>query len=172
MPNQYYTAADCGPDGDLIKCHLLLEELRCHDGAGNPCSDCGGEVKLLVETAWGFKAIRETLGQPIKVSSGYRCRQHQERLFNEAVAKYGSEEEAAKWVAPPGSSPHEYGAALDCHQSAMTPQAFLNLVADRLNGDCRLGLYDDFVHYDRAHYLDPNPDPTHYHRGARWGHSS
>lgn len=169
MPNRYYTAADCGPGGDLTKCHLLLDELRCHDDAGNPCADCGGEVKLLVEAAWGFKAIREALGQPIKVTSGYRCRKHQEGLFEAAVAKYGSRAEAAKRVAPPGASPHEYATALDCHQGAMSPRAFRDFVAKLLNGDCRLGLYEDFVHFDRAHYLTPNPDPAHFRRGVRWG---
>lgn len=172
MSNCFYTAADCGPGGDLTKCHLLLEEVRCHDSAGNPCPDCGGDVKLLVETAWGFKAIREALSQPIKVTSGYRCRKHQERLFKEAVAKYGSESEASKWVAPPGASPHEYATALDCQQGAMTPLAFRDFIAQHLDDDCRLGLYDDFVHFDRAHYLDPNPDPVHFHAGARWGHGS
>lgn len=172
MSNRFYTAADCGPGGDLTKCHLLLEEVRCHDRSGGPCPDCGGEVKLLVETAWGFKAIREALGQPITVTSGYRCWKHQERLFREAVQKYGSAKKAAKWVAPPGYSPHEHAAALDCHQAVVSPAKFRDLIARVLSGDCRLGLYDDFVHYDRAHLLVPNPDSVHFRAGARWGHGS
>jgi|GEM_PF-3873137 len=169
MPNRYYTAADGGPSGDLTKCHLLLDELRCRDDAGHACPDCGGEVKLLVETAWAFKAIREALRQPIQVTSGYRCRKHQERLFQEAIARYGSRSVATRHVAPPGASPHEFATALDCRQKVMSPRAFRDFVANLLNDDCRLGLYSTFVHIDRAHYLDPNPHPAHYRRGVRWG---
>ena len=38
--------------------------------------------------------------------------EHQRRLWNEAVAKYG-ERGARKWVAPPGRSNHQAGNALD-----------------------------------------------------------
>ncbi len=44
----------------------------------------------------------------------------QERLFHEAVAKYGSKAEAARWVATPGTSAHESGDAVDLGPSAAT----------------------------------------------------
>lgn len=40
------------------------------------------------------------------VNSGYRPPWYQARLFTAAVAKYGSEAAAGKWVAPPGKSRH------------------------------------------------------------------
>ncbi len=40
------------------------------------------------------------------VFSGYRPPWYQKRLFDAAVIKYGSEEAARKWVAPPGKSRH------------------------------------------------------------------
>jgi hypothetical protein len=40
------------------------------------------------------------------VNSGYRPAWYQKRLFDAAVKKYGSEEAARKWVAPPGKSRH------------------------------------------------------------------
>ena len=40
------------------------------------------------------------------VFSGYRPPWYQKRLFDQAVAKYGSVAEARKWVAPPGKSRH------------------------------------------------------------------
>ena len=40
------------------------------------------------------------------VNSGYRPPWYQKRLFDAAVKKYGSEQEARKWVAPPGKSRH------------------------------------------------------------------
>jgi D-alanyl-D-alanine carboxypeptidase len=40
------------------------------------------------------------------VNSGYRPPWYQKRLFDAAVKKYGSEQAARKWVAPPGKSRH------------------------------------------------------------------
>jgi zinc D-Ala-D-Ala carboxypeptidase len=52
-------------------------------------------------------------GVEVYVSSGWRSRKYQEQLFREAVSKYGSKEEAARWVATPGTSAHESGDAVD-----------------------------------------------------------
>ena len=52
-------------------------------------------------------------GVEVYVSNGWRSRTYQEHLFREAVSKYGSEEEAARWVATPGTSAHESGDAVD-----------------------------------------------------------
>jgi D-alanyl-D-alanine carboxypeptidase len=47
------------------------------------------------------------------VDSGWRSPQYQEQLLQEAVSKYGSEEEAARWVATPDTSSHVSGDAVD-----------------------------------------------------------
>ena len=47
------------------------------------------------------------------VNSGWRSSADQERLRQEAVVKYGSEAEAARWVAPPNDSAHVSGDAVD-----------------------------------------------------------
>jgi len=47
------------------------------------------------------------------VDSGWRSPEYQERLLHEAVSKYGSEEEAARWVATPSTSAHVSGDAVD-----------------------------------------------------------
>jgi D-alanyl-D-alanine carboxypeptidase len=47
------------------------------------------------------------------VDSGWRSPEYQERLLHEAVSKYGSEEEAARWVATPSTSAHVSGEAVD-----------------------------------------------------------
>ena len=52
------------------------------------------------------------------VDSGWRSRAYQERLLQEAVAKYGSEAEAARWVATPNTSAHVSGDAVDIGPSA------------------------------------------------------
>ena len=47
------------------------------------------------------------------VDSGWRSPQYQEHLLQEAVSKYGSQEEAARWVATPETSAHVSGDAVD-----------------------------------------------------------
>jgi zinc D-Ala-D-Ala carboxypeptidase len=54
------------------------------------------------------------------VDSGWRSPEYQERLLQEAVSKYGSEEEAARWVATPETSPHVSGEAVDIGPSDAT----------------------------------------------------
>jgi D-alanyl-D-alanine carboxypeptidase len=47
------------------------------------------------------------------VDSGWRSPEYQERLLHEAVSKYGSLEQAARWVAAPNTSAHVSGDAVD-----------------------------------------------------------
>jgi hypothetical protein len=47
------------------------------------------------------------------VDSGWRSPAYQEQLLHEAVSEYGSEEEAARWVATPSTSAHVAGDAVD-----------------------------------------------------------
>jgi zinc D-Ala-D-Ala carboxypeptidase len=53
------------------------------------------------------------VGIQLVVNSGWRSPEHQERLLQEAVSEYGSEEEAARWVATAETSPHVSGDAVD-----------------------------------------------------------
>ncbi len=52
------------------------------------------------------------------VDSGWRSPEYQEHLRQEAVSKYGSEAEAARWVATAETSPHVSGDAVDIGPSA------------------------------------------------------
>jgi zinc D-Ala-D-Ala carboxypeptidase len=47
------------------------------------------------------------------VDSGWRSPEYQNQLLREAVSEYGSEEEAARWVATADTSPHVSGDAID-----------------------------------------------------------
>ena len=47
------------------------------------------------------------------VDSGWRSPEYQDQLLREAIAKYGSQEEAARWVATADTSPHVSGDAID-----------------------------------------------------------
>ena len=54
------------------------------------------------------------------VQSGWRSPEHQQQLLDEAISKYGSEAEAARWVATPETSPHVSGDAVDLGPSDAT----------------------------------------------------
>jgi hypothetical protein len=59
-------------------------------------------------------------GIELDVTSGWRSPEYQERLLREAVSKYGSEAEAARWVATADTSPHVSGDAIDIGHSKAT----------------------------------------------------
>jgi D-alanyl-D-alanine carboxypeptidase len=66
-----------------------------------------------------LQALREAAtdaaddGVELYVNSGWRSPEYQKQLLREAVSKYGSEEEAARWVATPDTSAHVSGDAVD-----------------------------------------------------------
>ena len=57
------------------------------------------------------------VGVEIYVESGWRSPAYQERLLREAITTYGSEQEAARWVATPNTSAHVSGDAVDIGRS-------------------------------------------------------
>jgi LAS superfamily LD-carboxypeptidase LdcB len=66
-----------------------------------------------------LRALREAAtdaadeGIEFYVNSGWRSPEYQNQLLHEAVSRYGSEEEAARWVATADTSPHVAGDAVD-----------------------------------------------------------
>ena len=54
--------------------------------------------------------LAEPLLRPV---SGFRDPARQAQLWQQALARYGSPQEARKWVAPPGGSAHQSGRAID-----------------------------------------------------------
>ena len=76
----------------------------------------GRKVQMHADAA---AALRDLLsdaraaGVGIIPISGFRTIAYQESLFRKAVAKYGSEETAVRWVARPGHSEHHSGRAID-----------------------------------------------------------
>ncbi len=73
-----------------------------------------------------LKALREAAtaaaedGVEFHVNSGWRSAEYQNQLLREAVSTYGSEEEAARWVATAATSPHVSGDAVDIGHSDAT----------------------------------------------------
>jgi LAS superfamily LD-carboxypeptidase LdcB len=81
----------------------------------------GRVVKTLPPAAIAFKKMQEAAhreGVSIIPISGFRTGSYQQKLFANAVKRYGSKEGAARWVAPPGYSEHHTGLALDIGDEA------------------------------------------------------
>jgi zinc D-Ala-D-Ala carboxypeptidase len=70
-----------------------------------------------------LKALRQAAtaaaddGLKFYVNSGWRSPKYQNQLLSEAVSKYGSQDDAAKWVATAAKSPHVSGNAVDIGHS-------------------------------------------------------
>ena len=73
-----------------------------------------------------LRALREAAtdaaddGIEFYVNSGWRSPEYQNQLLREAVSEYGSEAEAARWVATADTSPHVSGDAVDIGHSDAT----------------------------------------------------
>jgi zinc D-Ala-D-Ala carboxypeptidase len=59
-------------------------------------------------------------GVEFLVESGWRSPEYQDQLLREAISEYGSEEEAARWVATADTSPHVSRDAVDIGPSDAT----------------------------------------------------
>jgi zinc D-Ala-D-Ala carboxypeptidase len=68
------------------------------------------------------RAATDAAGNGVEffVNGGWRSLAYEERLRREAVVKYGSEEEAARWVATPNTSAHVSGDAVDIGRTDAT----------------------------------------------------
>lgn len=99
------------------------------------------------------------------LNSGWRSAAEQERLFREAVKKYGSDGEAVRWVARPGTSPHEAGDAVDLGPAAALTWlerhgASYGLCQTYRNEPWHFELRHDAVeHGCPTPYADPADDP-------------
>ncbi len=104
-------------------------------------------------------------GITFHLNSGWRSPAYQEQLLDEAVARYGSRAEAARWVATPATSPHVSGDAVDL--------ADLDATTWLSEHGARYGLCQIYVnepwHFELrphtedagcpARYADPSRDP-------------
>lgn len=59
------------------------------------------------------RAAAAAEGVELRVTSGWRSAAEQQELVERALERYGSVEEAHRWVLPPESSEHVAGAAID-----------------------------------------------------------
>jgi hypothetical protein len=107
---------------EIAKLQNELAGRAARTGASAPLelNIVGGSVDKLASVADDLEgSVRQMIadaaaaGHDLTVTSGKRSTEQQRVLWNAALAKYGSPAEARKHVAPPGSSMHEQGAAVD-----------------------------------------------------------
>jgi zinc D-Ala-D-Ala carboxypeptidase len=104
-------------------------------------------------------------GVKLVVNSGWRSPAYEDQLRREAVSKYGSKAEAARWVATGTTSPHVSGDAVDIGPADATP--WLSAHGAEY-GLCRIYANEPW-HYELrpeaiaggcpAMYSDPTQDP-------------
>ena len=104
-------------------------------------------------------------GITLHVNSGWRSPEYQNQLLREAVSTYGSEANAARWVATADTSPHVSGNAVDIGNEDST--AWLS-VHGATYGLCRI-YRNELWHYELRpeaigrgcppRYADPTRDP-------------
>ncbi|MBT2484351.1 MULTISPECIES: M15 family metallopeptidase [unclassified Microbacterium] len=104
-------------------------------------------------------------GVDVRVNSGWRSAALQDRMLQDAIAEYGSEAEAARWVATPATSAHVSGDAVD-----LGPLPALDWLAQRgwRYGLCQIYANESW-HYELRPdaatdgcpemYADPTEDP-------------
>lgn len=110
--------------------NFALEEFACHDGTAVPAPFLANVREL----ARNLQALRDLVGRPVHVLSGYRT-----PTWN---AKVGGVQ----------GSQHLLARAADLHVDGMTPDALHaaieHLIAVGRMKQGGLGLYPTFVHYD------------------------
>lgn len=110
------------------------------------------------------KATRdaESEGVYVMVNSGWRSSELQTQLLQDARAEYGSEEEAARWVASPETSLHVSGDAVDVEGGGASDWLATNGAG---YGLCQTYLNEPW-HFEfqaaapTAGCAEPYPDPT------------
>jgi zinc D-Ala-D-Ala carboxypeptidase len=127
-----------------------------------------GVAKLNSELLGALRrAAADAAGDGVQfyVDSGWRSPEYQEQLLHEAVVKYGSEEEAARWVATAQTSPHVSGDAVDVGPSGAAAWlsehgAAFGLCQIYGNEPWHYELRPDAIdHGCPAMYADPTHDP-------------
>jgi len=104
-------------------------------------------------------------GVALVVNSGWRSAAYEDELRREAIARYGSEAEAARWVATGTTSPHVSGDAVDLGPARAMPWLAEHGAA---YGLCRVYANEPWHYELRAGavargcpplYADPTQDP-------------
>lgn len=113
-----------------LTANFKLDEFRCKDGCGVP----DPLLPNVQELAANLQILRDQIGKPISIMSGYRTREYNLKCGGEL------------------KSQHMEAKAADIQVGGMTPKEVCNAIK-LLIGAGRMkqggvGLYDGWVHYD------------------------
>jgi uncharacterized protein YcbK (DUF882 family) len=113
-----------------LSTNFSLDEFASADGT----APSGEVLKNLTELAKNLEVLRKHIGQPIRVTSGFRSREHNRKIGGAT------------------NSFHVLGMAADIQVSKMTPEqvakAIELLIAEGKIKEGGLGIYRTWVHYD------------------------
>lgn len=110
--------ASSDSDPSLVTAELSIEDGRLPDG--DPVSPFDVDLPAIARLDPALLAATQAAATEAKsdgvemvVTSGWRSARFQQSLVDDAVQKYGSSEEAARWVKSPEESSHVSGKAVD-----------------------------------------------------------
>ena len=113
-----------------LSTNFNLDEFASADGT----APSGEVLKNLTELAKNLEVLRKHLGQPIRVTSGFRSREHNKKIGGAT------------------NSFHVLGMAADIQVSKMTPEqvakAIELLIAEGKMKEGGIGIYKTWTHYD------------------------
>ena len=81
--------------------------------AAQPAPGTEGLDPPLAQAFRRARAAALAAGLDLRVNSGFRTAAAQQRLYDDAIAQYGSAAKARRWVLPPAESDHVKGLAID-----------------------------------------------------------
>ena len=114
----------------ILTPHFNKKEFASRDGAGMP-EPVWANIKILASQ---LEVLRDHLGKPINVTSGYRSESYNERCGGVK------------------GSQHTLGKASDLQVKGLKPKTVYKAIEKLIEEDKMLqgglGLYDTFVHYD------------------------
>ncbi|GAB5503430.1 M15 family metallopeptidase [Pyruvatibacter sp.] len=91
-----------------------------------PASHIDGLDENFYGSLYNLLSAAQGAGHEVSINSGFRSPEHQARLWENALKKYGSPEKARKWVAPPGKSQHNHGTAADLRYASDAAKAWIH----------------------------------------------
>ena len=109
-----------------IRKNFTEEEIRC------PCCNAMPEGEVFERFMDLLQVLRDIMGIPFIVTSGFRCRIHNDSLPNSAK-----------------DSRHLYGDAVDISRGGWTGQVLRKFVFEAFKLGFSVGLYPTYVHIDQ-----------------------
>lgn len=110
--------------------NFTIQEFMCHNGTNVPVFYYDNVKKL----AENLQVLRDYLGLPININSGYRTPQYNKKIGGSALSQ------------------HLFAKAADFHVVGYSPKMLALIIEDLIQSGKMvqggIGIYDSWVHYD------------------------